>query len=209
MARYTDAVCRLCRREGGKLFLKGDKCYTEKCPVDRRSYAPGQHGQGRQRKASEYGLQLREKQKVRRIYGVLERQFENYYDEAVRKRGVTGEQLLKLLEMRLDNIAYRMGFAPSRAAARQLVMHGHVTVNGHKVDIPSYGVKAGDVIAIKESSRGMAMVKSSLEAAASRGVAKWLEVDFEQQSGKVLAVPERDQIDVPVQEHLIVEYYSR
>lgn len=209
MARYTDAVCRLCRREGGKLFLKGDKCYTEKCPVDRRAYAPGQHGQTRQRKASEYGLQLREKQKLRRVYGVMERQFKRFYNEAARKRGVTGEQLLRILEMRLDNIAYRMGFAPSRPAARQLVMHGHVTVNGRKVDIPSYIVKQGDVVAIKESSRGMAMVKASLEAAAARGVAKWLEVDFEQQSGKVLAAPERDQIDVPVQEHLIVEYYSR
>lgn len=208
MARYTDAVCRQCRREGEKLFLKGEKCFTEKCPVDRRTYAPGQHGQGR-KKASEYGMQLREKQKLRRIYGVLERQFEKYYEEAARRQGVTGENLLQMLEMRLDNIVFRMGFAPSRPAARQLVMHGHVTVNGHKVDIPSYAVRIGDTIAVKESSHSIAAVKSSLEAAASRGVAKWLEVNFEQQVGKVLAVPARDQIEVAVQEHLIVEYYSR
>jgi small subunit ribosomal protein S4 len=208
MARYTDAVCRLCRREGEKLFLKGEKCYTDKCPVDRRSYPPGQHGQGR-KKVSEYGLHLREKQKLRRIYGVLERQFEKYYETAASKRGVTGENLLQLLEMRLDNIVYRMGFAPSRPAARQLVMHGHVTVSGHKVDIPSYGVRAGDTIAVKETSHNMPMVKGSLEAAASRGVAKWLEVNFEQQTGKVLAVPAREQIEISVQEHLIVEHYSR
>lgn len=208
MARYTDAVCRLCRREGEKLFLKGEKCYTDKCPVDRRSYPPGQHGQGR-KKVSEYGLHLREKQKLRRIYGVLERQFEKYYETAASKRGVTGETLLQLLEMRLDNIVFRMGFAPSRPAARQLVMHGHVTVNGHKVDIPSYGVRTGDSIAVKEASHNMPMVKGSLEAAASRGVAKWLEVNFEQQTGKVLAVPAREQIEISVQEHLIVEHYSR
>jgi len=208
MARYTDAVCRLCRREGEKLFLKGEKCYTDKCPVSRRTYPPGQHGQGR-KKASEYGLHLREKQKLRRIYGVLERQFERYYVEAARKRGVTGENLLQLLELRLDNIVYRMGFAPSRPAARQLVMHGHITVNGRKVDIPSYGVRAGDVIAVKEGSRNIDMVKGAVEAAASRGVAKWLEVNFEQQSGRVLAAPVREQIEVTIQEHLIVEHYSR
>lgn len=208
MARYTDAVCRLCRREGEKLFLKGEKCYTEKCPVDRRSYPPGQHGQGR-KKVSEYGLHLREKQKVRRIYGVLERQFERYYEEAASKRGVTGENLLQLLEMRLDNIVYRMGFAPSRPAARQLVMHGHITVNGRKVDIPSYGVRAGDTIAVREGSRNMPLIKGSVEGAASRGVPKWFEVNFEQQTGQVLAVPARDQIEITVQEHLIVEHYSR
>lgn len=208
MARYKDAVCRLCRREGEKLFLKGEKCFTEKCPVDRRSYPPGQHGQGR-RKASEYGLHLREKQKVRRIYGVLERQFARYYVVAAKKRGVTGENLLQLLETRLDNIVYRMGYAPSRAAARQLVMHGHVMVNGQKVDIPSYQVRAGDTIAMRESSRDIPMVKGSLEAAQSRGIPKWLEVDWEQQTGRVLAIPTREEMDLPVQEHLIVEHYSR
>lgn len=208
MARYTDAVCRLCRREGEKLFLKGEKCFTDKCPVARRAYPPGQHGQGR-KKVSEYGLHLREKQKLRRIYGVLERQFERYYEEAASKRGVTGENLLQLLELRLDNIVYRMGFAPSRPASRQIVLHGHVTVNGHKVDIASYGVRAGDVVAIKESSRNIDMVKGSLEATAARGVPKWLEVNFEQQSGRVLAVPAREQIEVTIQEHLIVEHYSR
>lgn len=208
MARYTEAVCRLCRREGEKLFLKGEKCFTEKCPVDRRSYPPGQHGQGR-RKASEYGLHLREKQKVRRIYGVLERQFARYYVTAAKKRGVTGENLLQLLESRLDNIVYRMGYAPSRPAARQLVMHGHVTVNGRKVDIPSYEVRAGDTIAMREGSRDIPMVRGSLEAAQSRGVPKWLEVDWEQQTGRVLAIPTREEMDLPVQEHLIVEHYSR
>jgi small subunit ribosomal protein S4 len=208
MARYIEAVCRQCRREGEKLFLKGEKCYTEKCPVDRRTYAPGQHGQGR-RKPSEYGLHLREKQKLRRMYGVLERQFVRYYRTAARKQGMTGENLLQILEMRLDNICHRMGFAPSRPAARQLVMHGHVTVNGKKVDIPSYQVRPGDTVAIKEGSRNMPMVKGSLEAAASRGVPQWLEVNFEQQEGRVLAVPTRDQLEMPIQEHLIVEYYSR
>lgn len=208
MARYTDAVCRLCRREGEKLFLKGEKCFTDKCPVDRRAYPPGQHGQGR-KKISEYGLHLREKQKLRRIYGVLERQFEKYYEEAARRRGVTGENLLQLLEMRLDNIVYRMGFAPSRPAARQFVMHGHITVNGHKVDIPSFGVRVGDTVTVKESSRNIPALKSSLEAAAARGVAKWLEVNFEQQSGRIAAMPAREQIEVTVQEHLIVEHYSR
>lgn len=209
MARYTDSVCRQCRREGEKLFLKGEKCYTEKCPVDRRTYPPGQHGQGRHRAPSEYGIHLREKQKLRRVYGVLERQFERCYDMASRRKGVTGENLLQILELRLDNIAYRMGFAPSRPAARQLVMHGHVAVNGRKVDIPSYSVRPGDVIAIREGSRNIPIVKMSLEGAAARGVPTWLEVNFEQYTGRVVAAPTREQIDLKIQEHLIVEHYSR
>lgn len=209
MARYTGPVCRLCRREGEKLFLKGEKCYTEKCPVDRRSYPPGQHGQGRRARTTDYGVHLREKQKLRRIYGVLERQFERYYKEAARQKGVTGENLLILLESRLDNVVYRLGFAPSRAAARQLVMHGHFTVNGRKVDIPSANVRPGDVIAVKEGSRQIAMIKESLQAAASRGVASWLELDVEGMKGVMKALPRREEIDVRVQEHLIVEHYSR
>jgi len=209
MARYSGPVCRLCRREGEKLYLKGEKCYTEKCPVDRRTYPPGQHGQGRRQRVSEYGIHLREKQKLRRIYGVLERQFERYYEEAARRKGVTGENLLILLETRLDNVVYRLGFAPSRPAARQLVMHGHFEVNGQKVDIPSYLVKAGDVIAVRENSRNVALIKETVEAAASRGVPEWLELNAEALSGAVKALPTREQIDVQVQEHLIVEHYSR
>ena len=208
MARYKEAVCRLCKREGEKLFLKGEKCYTNKCPVEKRTYPPGQHGQGR-RKATDYGMHLREKQKVRRMYGVLEKQFRRYYEVANRRPGVTGENLLQVLECRLDNIVYRMGFAPSRPAARQLVLHGHIRVNGRKVDIPSYEVRAGDIVAVKEGSRNIPLIKSSIEAAASRGVPEWLEVDWEQQTGKVLAVPAREQMDLAVQEHLIVEHYSR
>lgn len=209
MARYTGPVCRLCRREGEKLFLKGEKCYTEKCPVDRRTYPPGQHGQGRRQRPSDYGIHLREKQKLRRIYGVLERQFERYYVEAARRKGVTGENLLSILESRLDNMVYRLGFAPSRPAARQLVMHGHFSVNGHKVDIPSYLVKPGDVIAVREGSRNLNLIKESVEAATSRGVPDWLELNAEALSGTVKSLPARDQIDVKVQEHLIVEHYSR
>lgn len=208
MARYTGPVCRLCRREGEKLFLKGDRCYTEKCAVDRRPYPPGQHGQGR-RKESEYGLHLREKQKVRRIYGVLERQFERYYDRAARMKGITGENLLRLLEMRLDNIVYRMGLGGSRAQARQLVLHGHIAVNGRKVDIPSYEVQPGDVVSVRENSRNLQLIKDNVEAAAGRTMPEWMDVNLEQLEGKILAVPTRDQIDISVQEHLIVEYYSR
>ena len=209
MARHTGPVCRLCRREGEKLFLKGEKCFTEKCPVDRRTYPPGQHGQGRRQRNTEYGLHLREKQKLRRIYGVLERQFRRYYDEATRRKGVTGENLLVILESRLDNIVYRMGFAASRPAARQLVMHGHFMVNGQKVDIPSYLVNEGDQIAVRERSRNLQAIKESVEAAKSRGVPDWLELDAEALSGRVKSLPSRDQIDVQVQEHLIVEHYSR
>ncbi len=199
----------MCRREGEKLFLKGEKCYTEKCPFERRGYPPGQHGQGRRQRPTEYGIHLREKQKLRRIYGVLERQFERYYREAARRKGVTGENLLILLESRLDNIVYRLGFAPSRAAARQLVMHGHFTVNGRKVDIPSAQVQPGDVIAVREKSRQIPMIKESVEAATSRGLPAWLELDAEAMRGTVKSLPTRDQIDVQVQEHLIVEHYSR
>jgi len=209
MARYTGPVCRLCRREGEKLFLKGEKCYTEKCPVDRRPYPPGQHGQGRRPRLTEYGIHLREKQKLRRIYGVLERQFRRYYQEASRRKGVTGETLLQRLECRLDNVVYRLGFAPSRAAARQLVMHGHFTVNGKKMDIPSARVKVGDVIAVRERSRNIAMIKESVQAAQSRGVPDWLELDADGLKGTVKSLPTREQIDVRVQEHLIVEHYSR
>lgn len=209
MARYTGPVCRLCRREGEKLFLKGAKCNTAKCPVDRRGYPPGQHGQGRRpRRASEYGTQLREKQKLRRIYGVLEGQFESYYQKATKSKGVTGEALLVLLETRLDNIAYRLGFASSRPAARQLVMHGHIEVNGQKVDIPSAQVREGDVISVREKSRGLGVIKESVAGASSR-VPSWLEVDEEALTGKLDRLPTREEIDVRVEEHLIVEFYSR
>lgn len=207
MARYTDAVCKLCRREGEKLFLKGDRCYSSKCAIDRRAYAPGQHGQGR-KKSSEYGIQLRAKQRARRYYGVLESQFHTYFEIAERKPGVTGENLLRILESRLDNIVYRAGFASSRAEARQLVVHGHFTVNGSKVDIPSYLCKAGDVISIKKSSRDSEKIKAVLESTSGRPVPQWIEVN-DLLEAKVVNLPNRDQIDVPVEEHLIVEFYSK
>ena len=208
MARYTDSVCKLCRREGQKLFLKGGRCYTDKCSVNRRSYAPGQHGQDR-KKVSEYGLQLRAKQKARRFYGVLERQFSNYFDIAASRPGMTGENLLRILESRLDNTVYRMGFANSHAQARQLVCHGHFTVNGRKVDIPSYRVKAGDVVSFKEGSRSLDSVKAILEENSSRPVPKWLDVDRNTLEGKVVSLPNREDIDLNVEEHLIVELYSK
>lgn len=208
MARYTEAACRLCRREGEKLYLKGERCYTNKCSVGRRSYAPGQHGQDR-KKISEYGLQLREKQKLRRIYGILERQFAGYFALAERKKGITGENLLQILESRLDNVVYRLGYASSRKEARQLVRHGHFLVNGKKVNIPSFLVKAGDVISIKESSLDSPKLKEILEDASGRTVPEWLEVDVNSHSGKVKNLPMREQIDIPIQEHLIVELYSR
>ena len=208
MARYTGSVCRLCRREGQKLFLKGERCYTEKCSVGRRSYAPGQHGQGR-KKTSEYGIQLRAKQRARRYYGVLEGQFHTYFEEAERRQGVTGENLLRILESRLDNVVYRLGFASSRAQARQLVVHGHFTVNGRKVDIPSYLIKAGDVVAVKEKSRGTENMKTIAEANSARPVPQWLDVNRETLEGKVVSLPAREDIDVPVEEHLIVEFYSK
>ncbi len=208
MARYTGAVCRLCRREGQKLFLKGERCYTDKCGITRRAYAPGQHGQGR-KKLSGYGLQLREKQKARRYYGVLEGQFRHYFELANKKAGVTGENLLAILESRLDNVVYRLGFGTSRPEARQLVRHGHFTVNGKKVNIPSYLVKVGDVIAIKEESKSSEKIKNVIEITASRVVPKWLDLDNNTLTGKVVAVAEREDIDLPLEEHLIVELYSK
>jgi len=201
-------VCRLCRREGEKLYLKGDKCFSDKCPVDRRTYPPGQHGRER-RKLSDYALHLREKQKLRRIYGVLERQFRRYYYDAARKKGVTGELLLQTLEMRLDNVLYRLGFAASRPQARQLVNHGHFLVNGRKVDIPSYQVRPGDVIKPKPASMSLDVLQANMEAARQRGLPEWLELDPDQMEGRVKAVPTRDQIDTNVKEALIVEFYSR
>lgn len=208
MARYTGAVCRLCRREGQKLFLKGERCYTDKCGLQRRAYAPGQHGQGR-KKLSEYGLQLREKQKARRYYGVLESQFRHYFELANKKAGVTGTNLLSILESRLDNVVYRLGFGTSRPEARQLVRHGHFTVNGKKVNIPSYLVKVGDVIAIKEESKSSEKIKSVVESTSSRAVPKWLDLDNNTLTGKVVAVADREDIDLPLEEHLIVELYSK
>lgn len=208
MARYTDSVCRLCRREGVKLYLKGERCYSEKCSVDKRPFPPGQHGQGRRRN-SEYGQQLREKQKARRFYGVLEKQFEAYYDEATRRQGVTGENLLQLLESRLDNVVYRLGFAASRPEARQLVRHSHFLVNGRRVDIPSYMTKPGDVISIREKSQGIERIKVLLENAEQKTIGAWLELDVASKSGKVVRLPARDEIDTPVAEQMIVEHYSR
>ncbi len=208
MARYRDAVCRLCRRERNKLYLKGDRCYTDKCSVVRKGYPPGEHGQGRQ-KFSEYGQQLREKQKAKRIYGILERQFRRYFKEADRRRGVTGEILLQLLESRLDNVVYRMGFGRSRAEARHLVNHGHFQVNDRKVDIPSYLTRPGDVIAVREKSRNLPVFKEIREAGEGHSTVDWLEADLEHLQGKVIRIPQREEIDVPVEEHLIVELYSR
>ena len=208
MARYTDAVCKLCRREGKKLFLKGARCYTDKCALARRAYAPGQHGQGR-KKSSEYGLQLRAKQMTRRYYGVLESQFRDYYEKATKKEGKTGDELLTILESRLDNVVYRMGWAASRAEARQLVVHGHFTVNGKRVDIPSYLTKIGEVVSIKEKSRQSEKIKAVLEANSARPVPKWLEVNNEAFEGKIIAMPTRDEIDLAVDETLIVELYSK
>jgi len=208
MARYTDAVCRLCRRENQKLFLKGDRCYTDKCAADRRAYPPGQHGQGRT-KTSEYGLQLREKQKTKRYYGILESQFRGYFDMASKRKGKTGENLLAILESRLDNTVYRLGFAMSRAEARQLVLHEHFLVNGRKVNIPSFLVKPGMIISLKEKSRSLDKFKSTIEANAFRQPPKWLEYDANSLVAKVIALPLRDDIDLPVEEQLIVELYSK
>jgi small subunit ribosomal protein S4 len=208
MARYTEAVCKLCRREGQKLFLKGERCYTDKCGVTRRAYAPGQHGQSR-KKTSEYGLQLRAKQKARRFYGVLESQFSRYFEMAEKKTGMSGENLLRILESRLDNVVYRLGFASSHAEARQLVNHGHLLVNGKKVDIPSYLVKPGEVITFREKSRNNEKVKSIIEANAYRPVPKWLDIDRGILQATVLSLPNREDIDLNVEEHLIVELYSK
>ena len=209
MARYIGPVCRLCRREGMKLFLKGERCYTEKCAIEKRNFAPGQHGKTRKSKLAGYGVQLREKQKVKRIYGVLEDQFRRYFEQAERTRGITGETLLQLLERRLDNVAYRLGFATSRAQARQLVRHGHFTVNGRKVDIPSYSVKPGDLVAIRQSSRTNPSIVHALEEVKGRGVPEWLSFDQAAMSAKIGSVPTREQINLPVQEQLIVELYSK
>ena len=208
MARYREAVCRICRREGDKLFLKGDRCYTDKCAIARRSYAPGQHGQGR-KKMSEYGTQLREKQKAKRYYGLLENQFYHCFELASKMAGKTGENLLKVLESRLDNVVYRAGFAMSRPEARQLVSHGHFTVNGKAVNIPSYLVKAGDVVAIVEKSMSSDKIKGVLEANASRPALNWLSVDKNKAQATVVNLPERSEIDLQVEEQLIVELYSK
>ena len=204
MARYKDASCKLCRREGEKLFLKGQRCYTAKCAIARRSFAPGQHGQGR-KKLSEYGVQLREKQKTRRFYGVLEGQFRKTYAKADKMKGKTGENLLQLIELRMDNVVYRMGFADSRAQARQLVNHGHFTINGKRADIPSMYLGMGDVIAVKDKSKS----SSKFQDLAERVVPKWLSVNIENMTGTVLALPSREDVDLDVKEHLIVELYSK
>ena len=208
MARYTGPVCKLCRRESEKLFLKGVKCYSEKCPMNDRNFVPGQHGKGR-KKTSEYGLQLRAKQKARRYYGVLENQLHHYFEIAERKTGVTGENLLRLLESRLDNVVYRLGWANSRAEARQLVVHNHYTINGKKVNVPSLLVKEGDVISIKAGSRDSAKIKEILEANDGRPTPTWLDRNSETLEAKVLHLPAREEIDAPVEEQLIVEFYSK
>jgi len=208
LARYTESVCRLCRRENLKLFLKGERCYTDKCAIERRNYPPGQHGQGRP-KFSEYSIQLREKQKVKRIYGLLEKQFRRTFTEAARTKGITGETLLALLERRLDNVAYRLGFASSRAEARTLVRHGHVLINGRKLNIPSYTVRVGDLVSIKESSRQLGRVQTAMEGAQRRGIPDWAEVDREAVSGRIRLLPSRSDITMPINEKLIVELYSK
>ncbi len=208
MARYTSAQCRLCRREGMKLFLKGERCLTSKCALERRAYPPGQHGQGRI-KRSDYGLQLREKQKVRRMYGILEKQFRLYYQRAARMKGVTGEILLQLLERRLDNVMYRLGMATSRKDARQLVSHGHLLINGRRVDIPSIQVKEGDVIEVRERSKKLTRIEGALELKAAGETPAWLELDRDAMKATVKALPTRDDIQIPIQESLIVELYSK
>lgn len=208
MARYTGPVCRLCRREAMKLYLKGDRCYTDKCAIDRRNYPPGAKAQSR-RKVTEYGLQLHEKQRARRIYGVLEKQFRRYFDLAERQKGITGENLLRLLERRIDNVVYRLGFAASRAEARQFVRHGHYTVNGKRVSIPSYLVRAGDTIGLAEKSKESPVFKELAEVVGQKTPPSWLEVDPERIQGRVLGFPSREDIDIPIKEHLIVELYSR
>ena len=209
MARYTGAVCRLCRREGMKLFLKGTKCHTEKCAIDKRNFAPGQHGRDRKVKIVGYGLQLREKQKAKRIYFTLESQFRAYYEKANRSSGVTGEILLQQLERRLDNVAYRLGFASSRRQSRQIVRHGHVEVNGRKVNIPSYQVQVGDEIKVRENSKKMTVLESSIEFASHQQSPAWLQVDHANLSGKMIALPKREDVNLPVNEQLIVELYSK
>ncbi|MCE2539473.1 MAG: 30S ribosomal protein S4 [Acidobacteria bacterium] len=209
MARYAGPVCRLCRREGMKLFLKGERCYAEKCAVERRNVPPGHHGKGRKAKLQGYGLQLREKQRVKRMYGVLERQFRRYFHEADRRRGITGETLLQLLESRLDNVVYRLGFAASRPQARQLVRHGHFLVNGRRADIPSYSLRAGDRVSVKAKSANNPAIAYAREEVKGRGIPEWLELGADGQEGRFAAVPSREQLNLPVQEQLIVELYSK
>jgi len=209
LARYKDAVCRLCRREGMKLFLKGAKCFTDKCPIEKRNFAPGQHGKDRKAKIVGYGLQLREKQKAKRIYFTQEGQFRNYFERAARTKGVTGEMLLQQLERRLDNVVYRLGFAVARRQARQLVRHGHVTVNGRKVNIPSFQVNAGDEVAVRERSTKLAMVEIAKDFAGHQAPPAWLEVDRDGYKGRVLSLPTRNDINLPINEQLIVELYSK
>ncbi|MEW6002076.1 MAG: 30S ribosomal protein S4 [Nitrospirota bacterium] len=208
MARYTESLCRICRRAGEKLFLKGDRCYTEKCGVERRKYPPGQQGQS-YRKLSDYGIQLREKQDAKNIYGLLERQFRRYFREADRKKGITGEVLLQLLEMRLDSTVYRMGFAHNRRHARQLISHGHFLVNGKKVTLPSYTLKEGNSVSVKESSRNIPEITDSMAKAEHRGIPPWIEVDSANLTGKILHIPPREEVQLPVQEQLVVELYSK
>ena len=208
MARYTGPVCRLCRREGVKLFLKGERCYSEKCAIEKRNYAPGQHGQ-RRSKSSEYGLQLREKQKAKRIYGVLEGPFRTYYEEADRRKGISGENLIIMLETRFDNIVFRSGFADSRAQARQFVRHNHFTLNGKKANIPSMQLKVGDVIQLKEKSKDSAIIKAIVDNLGSKNSPAWLELDVDQLTVKVVNLPTREEIDIPVEEQMIVELYSK
>jgi small subunit ribosomal protein S4 len=209
MAVYQEARCRLCRRAGMKLFLKGQRCYTDKCAIERRAYAPGEHGKSRRVKETNYGVQLREKQKARRIYGILERQFRNYFTKAAESKGVTGEALLQMLERRLDNIVYRLGFASNRSQARQLVRHRHLMVNGHTVDIPSFLVKAGDEVQVRERSRKLSVILNSLEARKGQSAPEWLDLNPEAMSGRVLNIPIRESIPTPVNEQLIVELYSK
>jgi small subunit ribosomal protein S4 len=209
LARYTDAVCRLCRRDGMKLFLKGAKCFSEKCPIEKRNFAPGQHGKDRKAKVVGYGLQLREKQKAKRIFFVQEGQFRNYFEKASRAKGVTGEKLLQQLERRLDNVVLRLGFAQSRRQARQLVRHGHVQVNGRKVNIPSFQTSAGDEVAIRENSRKLVMLEQAKEFAGHQQMPTWLEVDRDNLKGRVLSLPKREDINLPINEQLIVELYSK
>jgi small subunit ribosomal protein S4 len=209
MARYTGPVCRLCRREDMKLFLKGERCYTDKCGYERRSYPPGQHGQVRRRKRSDYGEQLREKQKVKRIYGIAERQFRGYYHKAVRMKGITGQNLIQLLERRMDNVVYRMGFCSDHAEARQLVRHGHFKVNGKKVNIPSYLVRPGDVVEVRESSRAITRIVEALAAVERRGVPAWIDLNAGAFTGTVKSHPTREDVTLPIREQLIVELYSK
>ena len=209
MARYREAACRLCRREGVKLFLKGQRCLTDKCEIEKRNFAPGQHGKARRPKLLGYGLQLREKQKLRRIYGILEDQFRNYFEKAARAKGVAGENLLLMLERRLDNAVYRLGFANSRAGARQLVRHGHIEVSGRKVNIPSFQVAPGQEIAVREKSRNASSILRALDFAGGRSVPPWLELNREAVRGKVISLPKREDVNFPIQEQMVVELYSK